>query len=379
MARNPPSRKPEGPLLSPEDGVIQLKESLRRGKKLVDIQPLPKERFDAWSNNAFATLRAACGEDSSHLYTFVGETRFTVAPLAEQYAEPQRRAELERLIQVLEAVIDEWPSSPQKLASKSVTADTSRLTPGQKRSLLKEACEKGEKLLEPPFVLKQYYKVWNEKTLEMLKSVFGETSSVVQDFENSQRVVPKQGGTTKFYSCPDGHQFTGIVSVCPHCGKRGTEDSTRLILMKQIQVLNAEGWMLPTDSLDFFEEFDPDIQKVSKQRFNDGQYADAVSAAFKQLNNHVKAEYKKQKNKELDGTSLMQTAFSPNSPTFKLADDLTTETGKNLQTGFMQLFAGSMIGIRNPHAHENLTLDFAEAKHFLYLADLLTRKFKSAL
>jgi hypothetical protein len=29
----------------------------------------------------------------------------------------------------------------------------------------------------------------------------------------------------------------------------------------------------------------------------------------------------------------------------------------------MEVFAGSMIGIRNPHAHENLQLDLNRAKH----------------
>ena len=44
----------------------------------------------------------------------------------------------------------------------------------------------------------------------------------------------------------------------------------------------------------------------------------------------------------------------------------------------MEFFAGSMIGIRNPHAHENLSLDRNEAKHFVYLASLLMKRFKTA-
>jgi hypothetical protein len=54
------------------------------------------------------------------------------------------------------------------------------------------------------------------------------------------------------------------------------------------------------------------------------------------------------------------------------------ESGRNIQQGFMELFAGSMIGIRNPHAHENLSLDRNEAKHFVYLASLLMKRFKTA-
>jgi hypothetical protein len=87
---------------------------------------LPEERFDVWSNTAVATLKAACGEDSPHLYTFVGQTRVPISPVPEQYAEPQRRAELERRIQVLGAVIDEWPSNPQQLSSAILQPELDR-------------------------------------------------------------------------------------------------------------------------------------------------------------------------------------------------------------------------------------------------------------
>jgi hypothetical protein len=62
----------------------------------------------------------------------------------------------------------------------------------------------------------------------------------------------------------------------------------------------------------------------------------------------------------------MHQAFSPNNPVFALADQ-SSLSGKDAQKGFMELFAGSMIGIRNPHSHEK------------YLASLLMRKFKAAL
>jgi uncharacterized protein (TIGR02391 family) len=74
----------------------------------------------------------------------------------------------------------------------------------------------------------------------------------------------------------------------------------------------------------------------------------------------------------------MRKAFSPNSPTFVLATPSTT-SGKNIQQGFMDLFAGAMMGIRNPHAHENLKLDSDTVKDFLHLASLLMKTFKAAL
>lgn len=69
----------------------------------------------------------------------------------------------------------------------------------------------------------------------------------------------------------------------------------------------------------------------------------------------------------------MTTAFSINSPIIKLTD-LTTETGKSIQQGYMQIFAGSMTGIRNPKAHANLQPDKPTTVHLLMLASLLMTK-----
>jgi len=69
----------------------------------------------------------------------------------------------------------------------------------------------------------------------------------------------------------------------------------------------------------------------------------------------------------------MYKAFSPKSPLIRL-DDLSTVTGSNIQQGYMYLFAGSMIGIRNPKAHENVIIDSTRAIHFLFLASLLMYK-----
>jgi len=133
----------------------------------------------------------------------------------------------------------------------------------------------------------------------------------------------------------------------------------------------------PSTGADFFSDLDTDIRRVSEKLFKDGHYADSILAAFKELNDQVKQEYLKHRGEELEGADLMREAFSPNNPVFAFANQ-STESGKKTQQGFMELFAGSMIGIRNPHAHENLSLDPDGAKHLLYLASLLMKKFKTA-
>lgn len=127
----------------------------------------------------------------------------------------------------------------------------------------------------------------------------------------------------------------------------------------------------------FWSMLHPDISAMSRSRYESGHRADAVEAAFKEINSRVKAFVKQKTGKELDGADLMNHAMSPKSPVI-IFDDLETEDGRNIQQGYMQLFAGSMIGIRNPHAHSNNDISPNEAKHALALASMLMNKLASA-
>jgi len=78
---------------------------------------------------------------------------------------------------------------------------------------------------------------------------------------------------------------------------------------------------------------------------------------------------------ELDGFKLMMKAFNPDSPIIKLTH-LSTQSEKDIQQGYMHIFAGSMMGIRNPKAHANFAIDANRGRHFLYLASLLMKVVK---
>ena len=116
------------------------------------------------------------------------------------------------------------------------------------------------------------------------------------------------------------------------------------------------------------------VVTTTKARFVSGHYADAVESALKELNAAVKEMVKKKTGQEYDGATLMQKAFSPNKPVLIAIDDLSTESGNNIQQGYMQIFSGAMTGIRNPKAHENLNITKERAIHFLFLASLLFHK-----
>jgi uncharacterized protein (TIGR02391 family) len=98
---------------------------------------------------------------------------------------------------------------------------------------------------------------------------------------------------------------------------------------------------------------EPELRDVVRKVFLDGHYALAVEEGFKYLNNLVK----QRAGSTADGASLMTTAFSVGAPLLRLPTALKTESQKNQQLGYMLIFQGSMIGIRNPRAHEHKYLD----------------------
>ena len=125
--------------------------------------------------------------------------------------------------------------------------------------------------------------------------------------------------------------------------------------------------------LDRFDEAVPiqELRGVSRKLFADGHYARAVEEAFKYLNNAVK---KKSGLTEKDGADLMRAAFSANSPVLKL-NEFLSDTEKSEQRGYMEIFAGTMTGIRNPRAHDHELDDQPEAAlEMLALANHLIRK-----
>jgi len=87
----------------------------------------------------------------------------------------------------------------------------------------------------------------------------------------------------------------------------------------------------------------------------------------------VKTIYREKANEELDGVALMRKAFSPQRPTIIL-ENQDSQIGRDIQQGYMDLFAGAIAGIRNPKAHDVIEIDEKRAIHHLFLASLLFYK-----
>lgn len=136
----------------------------------------------------------------------------------------------------------------------------------------------------------------------------------------------------------------------------------------RLKDLDIDGNRSPDDF--FWDLIHPKIRALAKPRVESGFLGDAVETAFKEVNDTVKRIYLELEGRELDGSGLMTTAFSPNSPVIRLSA-LKSESDKNKQQGYMQIFAGAMTGIRNPKAHGNIESSKVKTLHLLALASLL--------
>lgn len=148
------------------------------------------------------------------------------------------------------------------------------------------------------------------------------------------------------------------------------------MILMQLDLLKRR--VLAKENGGFWSYIHPLIYQISENRFNGGFYADAVESALKEVNSRVKKLYKKHRGEERDGQDLMRKAFTLSNPLL-VFEGIDTESGRNVQEGYMQIFAGAMQGIRNPKAHENSNISREDAVKRLILASLLMDKIDEAI
>ena len=141
---------------------------------------------------------------------------------------------------------------------------------------------------------------------------------------------------------------------------------------KTIGILQAKDETTKVENEGIWSIMHSKIIRVAKQRFENGFYADAVEAAFKEINLQVKTKCK-DRHQNKDGKGLMTIAFSANNPVLKF-EPSSSYSDFDIQEGYMHMFAGAMQGIRNPKAHENDVIDKADALRKLAFASMLMYK-----
>lgn len=135
-----------------------------------------------------------------------------------------------------------------------------------------------------------------------------------------------------------------------------------------------------------WEELHPKVRILAKDRYDNGFYADAISMTLREINSIIKSEVLRITGNEYDGINLMRQAFVfqynngqlTRNANILFVENLLTESRRNIQEGYMNIFVGTMGAIRNPKAHENMNPDEIKTRHLLQLASLLFIKLEEA-
>jgi len=116
------------------------------------------------------------------------------------------------------------------------------------------------------------------------------------------------------------------------------------------------------------------VISASEKLFFGRHYSQAIFEACKKLNKAVQ----RKSGSSADGKNLMQTVFSSQKPILKL-NSMKNQSDVDEQCGFMEIFAGTMQGIRNPKGHEIINIkDPEKTLEYLSLISLLFRKLEKS-
>src|SRR5208337_900416 len=186
--------------------------------------------------------------------------------------------------------------------------------------------EKGVKILENRPLFETSLETWSNTALEYIEQTFGENSRHLSTFIGQAMVRVNTG--YEGYSGLDEQQDAAKL-------QQRVQVLEQLIELIDVEVGFSASSPAPEPE-DFWSRLHRSVVRVSRTRFEAGHYADAVEAAFKELNSKIKEYVRKATREEYDGVDLMNRAFSPNNPIIRVAD-LSTKDGENMQKGYMQI------------------------------------------
>jgi len=120
----------------------------------------------------------------------------------------------------------------------------------------------------------------------------------------------------------------------------------------------------------YLDNLHPIIIKSSKQLYLDGHYQNSIEEAIKTINQYIRDRTGIQ----MDGAKLIEKVFSENNAVLSFSD-LSTETLRNEQVGFMDMLRGFIKGVRNVYAHSPATdIDSQIAFEYLVMASLFCKR-----
>lgn len=132
----------------------------------------------------------------------------------------------------------------------------------------------------------------------------------------------------------------------------------------------------PDGPVTYFQRLNlhPRIAEVANDLYLDRYFSEAVFAAAKALVNMVK---EKSGRHDLDGAALMRAVFSRNNPVLMI-NEMATQTDQDEQEGFMHLFEGAVLALRNPGGHDFPQGSPQRALEYIQLLSLLAYQVQEA-
>ncbi len=224
--------------------------------------------------------------------------------------------------------------------------------------LLKNQIEKIESLKSTKAWGPQY-DIWKNTTYSIVRELFGnEYRELIERNETRVFSMGNPGANQKRYLEELEAMKTFLESAIEEFEQLETDSS-----------LNIGRSVGITDY-----DLHPRIKEVVGTKYEDGHYAEAVEAGFKEVIKRVKDYVNTKESANIDGAKAMGRAFDfyRQDPLIKF-NSLQSKEEKDEQRGIAFLFKG-IVGIRNRKAHENITLDDPyRALEYLALASLLMR------
>ena len=135
-------------------------------------------------------------------------------------------------------------------------------------------------------------------------------------------------------------------------------------LGRLVQLLRSYDYLSTND---FWQFAHPRIIELSKNKFEDGYFSNAVQTAFVEICSIVRKYREEQKLPEIKGDKdMLYNTFS----TLKVLQftDSSTTSLKNIQEGYEKIFPGIIQAIRNPNAHSNIKMEKADAARKIMIA-----------
>ena len=204
--------------------------------------------------------------------------------------------------------------------------------------------------------VKAEYSSWKSYVHDFLVSVLEKSDDFVSEWDFCLQEPYRHNVSDKdWYSKEIGEALSKLDSFIQRSGFRFGNNNAK------------------TGNNDFLFIMHPRVVELVKDRFETGHYSDALVTTLKEINVIVKERVRAVTGKEQDGPSLMRTAFKLDNPVIRL-NSLKTQSEKDEQQGYCDLFAGAMEALRNPMSHSNIEITREEAIHKLFFVSMLMDK-----